>query len=67
VLPHDGLYAVVCRDGKGGTADGAASAEDAQGAEGAGGAVAELRIEGESLALDGPGAAGAVEVIFAHR
>lgn len=36
--------------------------------DGEGGAAeAELAIGNESLALDGPGAAGAVEVIFAHR
>lgn len=38
-----------------------------RGAEGASSPGAELRIEGESIALAGPGAAGAVEVIFAGR
>jgi riboflavin kinase / FMN adenylyltransferase len=54
VLPRDGRYAVLCGGG--------------ERSAGAGGNVeAELLIEGESLTLAGPGAAGAAMVVFAHR
>ncbi len=52
VLPRDGRYAVQCRGGEGPAGTGA---------------EAELLIEGESLTLAGPGAAGADRVVFAHR